>query len=62
MSGGYSLVVLHVLLVAVTSLVVEHGILGACASIAAARGLSICDSQTLQPGRPILYHRATSEA
>ena len=61
-SGGCSLAVLHGLLIAAASLAVEHGIQGACASVVAARGLSNCASQILQPGKPILFHRAPSEA
>ena len=39
-SGGYSLVAVHGLLIAVASLVPEHGLSGAPSSVAATRGLS----------------------
>ena len=46
-SGGYSLVVLHGLLIAVASLVAEHRLQGAWASVVV-RGLSSCGSQALE--------------
>ena len=39
-SGGYSLVVVHGLLIAVSSLVEEHGLLGCMGSVVGAHGLS----------------------
>ena len=42
-SSGYSLVGVSGLLVAVASLVVEHGLGGIQASVVAAHGLSSCD-------------------
>ena len=47
-NGGYSLIVVHRLLITVASLVAEHGLKGSQASIAAACGLSICGSQVLE--------------
>ena len=47
-SGAYSLVAVHALLIAVASSVVEHRLQGAQASVAAARGLSSCGSQALE--------------
>ena len=41
-SRGYSPVVVHELLIVVASLVAEHELSGARASVAAARGLSSC--------------------
>ena len=46
-SGGYSLVTLPQLLLAMTCLVAEHRFSGTGASVAAARGLRTCGSQTL---------------
>ena len=45
--GGYSLVVVHRLLIAVASLV-EHGLWFAQASVAVAHGLSSCGSWALE--------------
>ena len=42
LSGGYSLVELCGLLIAVASLVAQHGLEGQQASVAAAQGLSSC--------------------
>ena len=42
---GFSLVVVHGLLIVVASLVVEHGV---CASVVVAHGLSSCGSQALE--------------
>ena len=47
-NGGYSLIVVHGLLITVASLVAEHRLKGSQASIAAACGLSSCDSQVLE--------------
>ena len=47
-SRGYSPAVMSGLLIAVASLVAEHGLQGASASAAAAHGLSNCSSQTLE--------------
>ena len=44
MGASYSVVV-RVLLIAVASLVAEHGLLGARASVVVAGGLSICGTQ-----------------
>ena len=43
-SRGYSLVVVHGLLIVRASLVAEHGLQGAWASVTAAHGLSSCSS------------------
>ena len=47
-SGGYSLVVVLRLLISVALLVVEHGLLGTKASVAAARGLGRCGFRALE--------------
>ena len=47
-SGCYSLVVVRGLLIAVASLVAEHGLQGSWASVVAAWGLSICGSWALE--------------
>ena len=47
-SGGYSLAVVHEPLIAGASLVAEHELSGARASVAAARGLSSCGSLPLE--------------
>ena len=54
-SGDYSLVVVCWFLSAVASLVAEHRLYGAGASVAVARGLSHCRSQALE-------HRLSSSA
>ena len=48
MSGGYSSLQCAVFLVAVASLVAEHGALGTRASVVVARGLSSCGSWALE--------------
>ena len=45
---GFSLVAAHGLLIVVASLVVEHVLQGAQASVVAAHGLSSCSSQALE--------------
>ena len=45
-SGGYSLVLVLELLIAVASLIAKHGLQGTWASVAAAHELSSCDSWT----------------
>ena len=45
---GLLFVAVRGLLIAVASLVAEHGALGACASVVVARGLSSCGSQALE--------------
>ena len=47
-SGVYSLVVVCRLLIAVASLVAEHGLWGAQASVVQASGLSSCGSRALE--------------
>ena len=47
-SGGYSLVEVHKLLIAVASLLVEHALKSSWASIAAMRRLSSCGSLALE--------------
>ena len=47
-SGGYSLAVVCGLLTAVVSLVAEHGLQGAGASVLVARDLRSCGSQALE--------------
>ena len=49
--AGFSLVVvvMHGLLIAVASLVAEHGLWGTWASVVAAPGFSSCGSWTLEP-------------
>ena len=47
-SGGHSLVAEHRLLIVVAALVVQHGVWGAQASVAVARGLMSCSSQALE--------------
>ena len=56
-SGGYSVLVLRGLLIAVTSLVVEHRFQGARTSVTAAYGLSSRGPWTLKH-RQYLWHRA----
>ena len=48
MTGGSSLVVVLRLLIAVASLVAEHRLQGAWASVLAARGLRSCGSPALE--------------
>ena len=45
---GFSLVAVHEFLVVVTSLVAEHGLQSAQASVVVASGLSSCSSQALE--------------
>jgi len=45
---GFSLVAVHEFLVVVTSLVAEHGLWSAQASVVVASGLSICSYQALE--------------
>ena len=47
-SRGYSMVAVWWLLIAVTSLVAEHGLLGAQASAVVVHGLSSCSSWSLE--------------
>ena len=47
-SVDHSLVAMHRLLIGVASLVVEHGLWGMWALVAATHGFSCCSSQTLE--------------
>jgi len=47
-SGGYSLVVVHGLLIVVASFVMEHGLQGTQASVVEVPGLHSCSSQALE--------------
>ena len=47
-SGGYSLVVVHGLLIVVASFVMEHGLQGMQASVVEVPGLHSCSSQALE--------------
>ena len=47
-SGGYSPVAVHGLLIAMASLVVEHRLYGSQASVAEAHGLRSCGSWALE--------------
>ena len=49
-SRGYTLVAGRWLLIVVASVVVELGLLGPCASVVVARGLSSCGFQALEHG------------
>ena len=49
-SKGYSLAVVHGLLIAVASLIAEQGLFGAQASAVEALGLNSCSSWTLEHG------------
>ena len=55
--GGDSLVALHGLLIAVASLMEEHGALGMRASVAAAHALGCCSSQALEHRLIVVVHR-----
>ena len=47
-TGGYSLVVVHGLLITLVSLVAEHGLSGVWALVAVAHGLTSCGSWALE--------------
>ena len=51
-SRGYSLVAVSTLLIAVVSLVAEHGLLGKWASVVAAHGLCCCRAHGIFVPRP----------
>ena len=55
--GGYALVALHGLLIAVASLIEEHGALGMRASVVAAHALSCCSSRALEHRLIVVEHR-----
>ena len=56
-SGGYSLVVVHGLLIALASLVAEHGLWGTWASVAVSYRLSSCGSQSLECSSVVVADR-----
>ena len=56
-TGGYSLVVVHGLLIALASLVAEHGLWGTWASVAVSYRLSSCGSQSLECSSVVVADR-----